>query len=60
MITGDWRLAVAITGRFLEQGSNPKRDQDRGWGARGEQRENGMSIGAKIGPLMMSIFLLDF
>ncbi len=28
--------------------------------ARGEKRENGMSMGAKIGPLIMSIFLLDF
>ncbi len=24
------------------------------------KRENGMSMGAKIGPFMMSIFLLDF
>ena len=50
---------VAENGRFLQQGSNPKREQDRGWGARGEKRENGMSMSTKIGPLMMSIFLLD-
>ena len=53
-------LFVSFNGRFLQQRSNPKRDQDRGWGVRGEKRENGLSMGAKIGPFMMSIFLLDF
>ena len=46
--------------RFLQQESNPKRDRDCGWGACGEKRENGMSMGATIGPFMMSIFLLVF
>ena len=31
--------------RFLQQGSNPKRDRDCGWGACGEKRENGLSMG---------------
>ena len=45
---------------FSATREQPEEGPGSWWGARGEKRENGMSMGATIGPFMMSIFLLDF